>query len=76
MYRTHAVSLAISTWSHTLVEGTGVRLTPVRFILEGHGVRIWAESPGLDVGASFRFVLSDAEDEISGDEQHSDGVEP
>lgn len=37
--------------------GSGVGLTIARHIVEAHGGRIWAESPGLDRGSTFTFEL-------------------
>lgn len=37
--------------------GVGVGLTISKTIVEAHGGRIWAESPGREQGATFRFTL-------------------
>lgn len=37
--------------------GSGIGLTICRYLVEAHGGRIWAESPGLGQGSIFRFTL-------------------
>lgn len=41
----------------TRYQGVGVGLTISRAIVESHGGRLWAESPGRGGGATFRLVL-------------------
>jgi len=41
----------------TDVEGTGIGLTHVKRVIEGHGGSIWAESDGLGKGSTFCFTL-------------------
>ena len=37
--------------------GSGIGLTIARFLVEAHGGRIWAESPGPGKGSAFTFTL-------------------
>ena len=37
--------------------GSGIGLTIAQALVEAMGGRIWAESPGLDQGATFSFTL-------------------
>ncbi len=39
--------------------GSGLGLYICRGIIEAHGGRLWAESPGEGQGATFRFTLPD-----------------
>lgn len=43
------------------IQGTGVGLSLVQFIIENHGGRIWVESEGLDCGSRFCFTLPDCD---------------
>jgi len=43
--------------SEPTAEGLGVGLYITRELVAAHGGNIWAESPGLDQGATFTFVL-------------------
>ena len=42
---------------NTDIDGTGVGLTLVKRIIEGHGGEIWVESEGLGRGSSLLFTL-------------------
>ncbi len=37
--------------------GSGIGLTIARYLVEAHGGRLWAESPGLNQGSTFFFTL-------------------
>jgi len=39
------------------VKGTGLGLSITKGLVEAHGGRIWAESPGEGKGATFTFTL-------------------
>ena len=39
------------------IQGTGLGLSLTKRLVELHGGRIWAESPGIGHGATFRFTL-------------------
>jgi histidine kinase len=37
--------------------GSGIGLTIARYLVEAHGGRMWAESPGIEQGSTFSFTL-------------------
>jgi two-component system phosphate regulon sensor histidine kinase PhoR len=41
----------------TYVKGTGLGMSVARGLIQTHGGRIWAESPGEGQGATFTFTL-------------------
>ena len=41
----------------TYIKGTGLGLSVTKALIEGHGGRVWAESTGLDKGATFTFAI-------------------
>lgn len=43
--------------------GSGIGLTIAQYLVEAHGGQIWAESPGLGQGSTFRFTLPTAVEE-------------
>jgi PAS domain S-box-containing protein len=45
---------------HPGTEGSGIGLALVKRIIEVHGGRVWAESPGPGLGSTFRIVLPEA----------------
>jgi signal transduction histidine kinase len=43
------------------VGGLGIGLSIARAMIEAHGGRIWADSPGLDQGSTFTITIPIAE---------------
>jgi signal transduction histidine kinase len=47
----------VESLAHRSIRGTGLGLAVSRQIVQAHGGRIWAESPGLGQGATVTFTL-------------------
>jgi len=58
-YHTRIFNLFEKLDATITIEGTGIGLTLIKRIIEGHGGRVWVESKGLGQGSTFCFTIPD-----------------